>query len=302
MRVIGTLILLALASAAQAASISWDGGGDGTTWGDPLNWSGDALPGASDDVTIDVAGAITVEHTSGGTAIISLLCEEDFRLTGGSLTVTGTSTVNGVFTHTSYGTLTASGSGASFTVANASTGYAGDVYAQAGGVVSFLAAGIYTSVNGRGDSMVWASGVGSRLDLSGITTLSGPTGDWRNVLSVSANSGGAIDMSGLVTVDGHTGIQVMGDGSAIDLSSLSTIDGSGCDSDSDANFQAVEGGSISAPSLTSATRTAFYLSGIGSSFSLPVPLVGQLKPRDVPLCVPHFLKNMCNMKQQVLHS
>ncbi len=38
------------------ATINWDGGGDGTTWEDNLNWVGDALPGAADDVVINVAG------------------------------------------------------------------------------------------------------------------------------------------------------------------------------------------------------------------------------------------------------
>ncbi|QQS43898.1 hypothetical protein IPM65_07240 [Candidatus Roizmanbacteria bacterium] len=37
----------------QAASVSWDGGGDGAFWTDPENWSNDAIPGATDDVTVD---------------------------------------------------------------------------------------------------------------------------------------------------------------------------------------------------------------------------------------------------------
>lgn len=33
-------------------AVVWDGGGNGVSWTDPLNWSGDALPGANDDVLI----------------------------------------------------------------------------------------------------------------------------------------------------------------------------------------------------------------------------------------------------------
>jgi hypothetical protein len=43
-------------------AVNWDGGGDGTSWTDPLNWSGDQLPSAMDDVRITTgpAGLFTV--------------------------------------------------------------------------------------------------------------------------------------------------------------------------------------------------------------------------------------------------
>lgn len=36
------------------AAVSWDGGGGNNLWSNPLNWSNDALPGSTDDVTIDI--------------------------------------------------------------------------------------------------------------------------------------------------------------------------------------------------------------------------------------------------------
>ena len=33
--------------------VDWDGGGDGTSWSDPQNWSGDILPVNGDTVVID---------------------------------------------------------------------------------------------------------------------------------------------------------------------------------------------------------------------------------------------------------
>src|SRR5262245_27425376 len=42
------------------AQIAWDGGGDGFSWNDPANWSENQLPGAGDDVTVNVAGDLTV--------------------------------------------------------------------------------------------------------------------------------------------------------------------------------------------------------------------------------------------------
>src|SRR5690349_10625040 len=42
------------------AAVSWDGGGNGTSWSDPLNWSTNSLPGLNDDVLIDVPGNVTI--------------------------------------------------------------------------------------------------------------------------------------------------------------------------------------------------------------------------------------------------
>ncbi len=47
-----------LSPSVYAASVSWDGGGDGAFWTDPANWSNDAIPGAADDVTIDANATI----------------------------------------------------------------------------------------------------------------------------------------------------------------------------------------------------------------------------------------------------
>ncbi|MDB5302930.1 MAG: tandem-95 repeat protein, partial [Phycisphaerales bacterium] len=44
----------ALESRLLLSAVSWTGAGDGKFWTDPNNWSGHAIPGFSDDVTIDV--------------------------------------------------------------------------------------------------------------------------------------------------------------------------------------------------------------------------------------------------------
>src|SRR4051794_8368371 len=51
----------------QLSAVSWDGGGDGSSWTDKLNWSTDALPGPADDLIIDVTAAnptVTLSNTS----------------------------------------------------------------------------------------------------------------------------------------------------------------------------------------------------------------------------------------------
>lgn len=73
-----------------AAPVSWDGGGDGTSWHDPLNWSGDALPTAADAVVISLPGAVVAHaSTTAFTTVASLSCSQELRLSFGSLTITG---------------------------------------------------------------------------------------------------------------------------------------------------------------------------------------------------------------------
>jgi hypothetical protein len=77
--------------------VFWDGGGDGTSWEDPLNWSGDVLPGPADDVLINSAGTIVV-HTSGSTTVQSLTSFEPVHLDGGTLTIASHSRFEGALT------------------------------------------------------------------------------------------------------------------------------------------------------------------------------------------------------------
>lgn len=77
------------------AAVSWDGGGDGTTWTDPNNWSNNALPNSSDDVTIDVAANPTIVLTS-SQSIRSLVNRETLRLNAvaSSITLSVSTTVS----------------------------------------------------------------------------------------------------------------------------------------------------------------------------------------------------------------
>ena len=45
--------LLCFWGSAEATLVYWDGGGDGLSWDDPVNWSTDAAPGITDDVILD---------------------------------------------------------------------------------------------------------------------------------------------------------------------------------------------------------------------------------------------------------
>lgn len=83
---------------AYLALVLWDGGGNGTAWEDPLNWSGDALPGPADDVVIDVPSTPAITLSSGNRSIRSLVLAESLTITGGSLAVATTASVTGAVT------------------------------------------------------------------------------------------------------------------------------------------------------------------------------------------------------------
>ncbi len=82
------------------AAVAWTGGGDGTNWHDPNNWSNNAIPGAADDVTIDVAANPTIvySNTAGNRTINSLLSREAINFTGGRLTLLTTATMEAATT------------------------------------------------------------------------------------------------------------------------------------------------------------------------------------------------------------
>ena len=79
------------------ALVTWDGGGDGVSWGDAANWDGDVLPGTGDDVVIDDIGDITVNHSIGTTSIHSLVSNEGLTLSGGTLNVATSIQVSNTF-------------------------------------------------------------------------------------------------------------------------------------------------------------------------------------------------------------
>jgi len=89
------LCLAACLSISSAATVFWTGGSG--EWNTPANWSTGALPGPGDDVVIDRPGTIIVTNSSGFHSVKSVLCQEGFVFSGGSLTVSNTMQVNNGF-------------------------------------------------------------------------------------------------------------------------------------------------------------------------------------------------------------
>lgn len=82
------------------AAIAWDGGptGNGTDWHNPINWDGDILPADGDDVTINIAADPQITYDSGTLNLNSLTTTELLQVSGGTLSVTNTATINNTLT------------------------------------------------------------------------------------------------------------------------------------------------------------------------------------------------------------
>ena len=74
------------------SAVSWDGGGGDLNWNTPENWSGDALPGSDDDVTIDIPGINAAVFNASGT-IHSLTSSEEIVIQGGTLDIAASSSI-----------------------------------------------------------------------------------------------------------------------------------------------------------------------------------------------------------------
>jgi len=179
------------------AVIQWDGGGDGQHWDDIANWSGDVLPGANDDVVIDMpAEVVTVVHRQNNTAVRSITSDENFLLQNGTLDISQSGNFNRDVT-LDGGELTGSGD----------VSINGDIYWNAG------------TISGSGKITANA-----QINIAGplTKTLLGRTIDNAGTLSWSGT--GAVDAGQGATINNLLGgfIDLQGDASGTYLGGLPT--------------------------------------------------------------------------------
>ncbi|MBL8481950.1 MAG: choice-of-anchor D domain-containing protein, partial [Rhodocyclaceae bacterium] len=185
-----TVLALALGTPAGAASINWTGATG--FWDVAANWSSNPLlPGAADDVTLNVAGLQTITHRSGSDTILSLISQENLVVTGsGLLRVTGS------FSNTADTSVT----GATLQLDSASS------------------TATYTQTSGT------LSGSGN-LTITGLASLSGGsmTGSGRTILQGGANiTGGGIGLDAGRVLENQTGSTIAWSAGNFDLNNLST--------------------------------------------------------------------------------
>ena len=224
------VVRYAAAAARAAIERTWDGGGDGTTWSDPANWSGDVLPGPTNVVVI--ATNTIVRHTSGNTTVRRVECDAPLEIAGGSLTVTeGVSQINGPLTIASGATLTANGTNVILSASGPTVIDGANLYALGGAVIELPLVLNYAAP--ERDPMTFrlrASGAGSVLRFPNLTNVIGD-GLRDSYVVIEALAGGRVELPAVAQMTqpytgGYSsyprGIQVLADGtnSMVDLSGL----------------------------------------------------------------------------------
>ena len=199
---------------ASAAPVNWVPNADGF-WDVATNWSSNpALPGAADNVTIDVGGATvrTITHQSGTDTINSLTSQENIALTGGTLNLNAASMINGSYTQ-SGGILGGTGN---LTVTGAAT-LSGGVMTDAGRTIlqgatalTALSLDALRVLENRG-AVTWSAG---ELDLN--ATGAAGVGQIENAL------GGVFEATGDNTLS-STAKAVGGDGDGASFTNAGTF-------------------------------------------------------------------------------
>ncbi len=182
------------------AAIAWDGGAGTLSWHDAPNWSTNTLPGPADDVTINVPGATpTITHAAGvTTSIRSLVCNEFFALSAGTLATSVQWRQNGPMTMTG-GAITGAGN----LVVNAGLTWTGGTMSGAGKTqilpTGTLTVAPATNVTLARDlvnngTLKWTGGSIRFVDAI-LTNLAGRT------FNVQSGGGTLVSVSGTNTID-----------------------------------------------------------------------------------------------------
>ena len=226
------------------AQVNWITPGSGN-WEDGVNWSGGAVPGLADDVTIDQGGGNLITIGSAISGVNSLTSAEDLLLLQNqNLTLTTGGVTNGSLTLGINSDLTVN-SGL-FTANGTTVLDGGNVFGNGGSTLDFSVVTSYITDTGTNDSRTFRGTNGSTLDFSGLTSLTG--GGFIRTLNVQADTGSSIDLSNLTNhVGGSVRFEADGAGSVIDLNSLGTLNHT--DSVASRLF-ALNGGTINATALT----------------------------------------------------
>ncbi|MCB1968699.1 MAG: LEPR-XLL domain-containing protein, partial [Candidatus Accumulibacter sp.] len=275
----------ATASAAAPAAVvlaHWVGGSG--NWSDPTNWDIGVAPNntasESYDVVLDGAGTptitldqdvvirslnnaatllvdgvrATVEQASSLSGVISLDGATAQLTLSGTVDVSGEIQADAGMLNLIDATVTVDGAGARVIADRAVALDAVDLHAIHGGVLSLLGAASFN--NSSGGNSIDASGVGSKVDLSGLNTF---TGGAASATQIAASSGGAVALAGAIS--GSTVISMADATSILDVAGVTSL--------SDTSVSLSNGATATFSGLTELTRVSLDASG-GSQLLFPM--------------------------------
>ncbi|MFN3168496.1 MAG: hypothetical protein ACE37H_15660 [Phycisphaeraceae bacterium] len=205
--------LCLLAMPAGGVDINWDGNTNdpAAPFGDNLNWSSDgnwdtdlspnaagtnvfigANPGYPDEVTVLQNVATVTVHG------LTLGQGSRLRLASGTdLQVLNTAQIDGTI-YGQGGDLTATSNGGTTAV----LGDGAKLWAENGSIVSIDAASYQATTLSFDHTLLWANGAGSSVLLPGLTTIDASPPGGLVELKIEALNGGHIDLSGVTTITG----------------------------------------------------------------------------------------------------
>jgi hypothetical protein len=267
-RVLVGLVCVGLAFSslsAQAAPVSWVSGAGGD-WLTATNWSSNpALPGITDQVTINQPGTLTITLSATAPEINSLTMNENLQITTPSNLVVGSGggSISGTINLQNGRLFSKTGT---LNILNTVNSDVSGLAASSGGKMLF-APGVLTTINGRSDlrTTLEAEGASGLLDLSGVTTFNG--GSFVNALLLASN-GGKIEMENVASIiNGATFVEATGTNSRIDLTALTAFSRS--ITTDVGELRATAGGVLVTPNLTTiSNRINVQVDGTTSSIGL----------------------------------
>jgi hypothetical protein len=177
----GTVLSLGV-MANSGSSFSWDGGGSGGLWNDPLNWLSDTVPAANSSVTIGSGYATSYDIAS--LILSSLTIGTGSNLTiqsGKSLTLTGNATFDSAVSLS--GTLQLNGGTTAFNASANGTGTLGIDGAAVNATATNLSVGALNLASGS------LTGTGTLTVTNSFTRTGGTVGSTFTGLTITQASG-----------------------------------------------------------------------------------------------------------------
>ena len=226
------------------------------------NWSGNAVPTPSDDVTIELGGNPTIQISSGTQAVRSLTSTDSILISGGSLSVAADSTMSGGLTMTG-GSLVADGSSITFSVTGSATVSGGSLEAEGGATLSLSQLTTYAGAVGSTVALE-ATGAGSLLSLPKLATVTEDTSNYSSRTQIQALSGGDVELPALTAISGGA-VQLESDGagSTLNINVLASLTGN-AGQQFLSGLQVTNHGTASASALATLKEANLSLDGTGT--------------------------------------
>ena len=249
------LFVLAATVPGRAAVVSWDGGGGDGAWQTAANWSGNTLPGAADDVVINVAGPVTVSLASGSVTIKSLQCANGLELNGGDLTLTaGASSIQGSLL-LNGGQLSVRGATSTLTATGPATHEGSSLAVSAGAQMRISNLGRLSHTN-NGAIRLTSEGAGSLLELPDVTEFA--VVDYYQ-LQLQATGGGRVRLPSLSSALGALSASASDTNSAVELTAFTGRLAN--PAPGNARLEAYGGGAVLIPNVTALEAVDVTLQG-----------------------------------------